>query len=105
MSFSVTVSETAEDAFIYSMADAQSGQCVISCLQDLAATDIFLFTTSRLLGSTSVLEALDGLPGTDFIGVAFCNFLENECVVKNAASAEICAMRSLNSCMCLLEWM
>lgn len=92
--YTVKVSEGVEETLIYSLIDVRSGQRVVSCLQDTTATDIFLFTTSRDLHTASLVEVLDGHPTSEFRGVAFSNFFENECSFKSHwNNEEVCLMR------------
>ena len=93
--FTVKVIEDIEGTLIYSLIDMRSGQRVLSCLQDLSASDIFVFTVSENINSLSLMDFLDGQSFQEFRGIALSNFLENECTLRldESDSPALCLMR------------
>jgi len=89
----VDVSERAPDTLRYTLRDSTGGNVLLSCLQDATATDIFLFTKARNVQGSAIIDLLDSRQEGDFEGVAYSNFMENECSVRNSLNSEVSLMR------------
>lgn len=92
MSYLVKISDSVE-TLTYSLLNAASGETLMTCLQDIDTSDMFLFIKAGGITGSTVLELLDGHPTSDFAGVGLCNFLENEFSLKNQFDQEICLIR------------